>query len=370
MAFMHASAPIRSQDTLSLSADNNRPDRFAIIDTLRQAAPALGLGPQIIATLDALLSCLPAKRNHNRVFASNATIMLRRNGISDRTLRRHFAQLVEAGFLIRFDSPNGKRYSRHDSEMETVLRFGLDLSPLFAAYGRLRELAQEAAKAAAHNKYLRCRLRAALSELADDPRREQLHRVLRRKLTNEELEHWLHQLGPDVGSRAETRSEAHQMSGNNGQNVRHQQNSEKELKDKDADPTRNEPTAEIALSELVEICPQARAFLQDDIKSPADVVAHARQLAPMMGVEIACYEAAERKLGVMATALTIWGLLEKQDSILRIGAYFRAITIGPRSAAFCPWRLLDSLKRRKIKRHVVRGQFDGASFATHEAWCK
>lgn len=353
---MHASAPTRPQNTLVLSADNIRPDRFAIIDTLRQAGPALGLGPQIIATLDALLSCLPVKRSHNRVFASNATIMLRRNGISDRTLRRHFAQLVEAGFLIRFDSPNGKRYSRHDPEMGTVLRFGLDLSPLFAAYGRLRELAEDAAKAAARNKYLRCQLRAALSELTNDPRGAQLHRMLRRKLTNDELEHCLQQLGTEAGTHAEAPSETHEMSGNNGQNVRHQQSSKKELNDKGTKA--NAPEREIALSDLAEICPQASSFLQEDIRSPTDVVSHARQLAPMIGIEATCYEAAERKLGMLATALTIWGLLEKQDTILRIGAYFRAITIGPRSEGFCPWQLLDSLKRRNVTRQVVRGQFD------------
>ena len=138
MAFQHSSAPVRAWTEELLSADNTKPDRFTLIDTLRRAASSLDLSPSVIATVDALLSCLPPKREHDIVFASNATLVMRRNGISDRSLRRHLADLVTAGLLVRIDSPNGKRYSKRDPQMGTVIRFGLDLSPLFIAFGHLQ----------------------------------------------------------------------------------------------------------------------------------------------------------------------------------------------------------------------------------------
>ncbi len=46
------------------------------------------------------------------------------------TLRRHLAALVEAGLIVRRDSPNGKRYARRGPAGEPAAVFGFDLSPL------------------------------------------------------------------------------------------------------------------------------------------------------------------------------------------------------------------------------------------------
>ncbi|WP_054303020.1 plasmid replication protein RepC [Gemmobacter sp. LW-1] len=356
MAFRHASAPIRSQADFSLSADNPIPDRFAMIEALRRAAPALGLRPPVIATLDTLLSCLPPKRNHNRVFASNATLALRRNGVSDRTLRRHFAELIEAGFLLRIDSPNGKRYCKHDPEMGTVLRFGLDLSPLFNAYERLCSLARQVADQQAHLDYLRTKLRSTiascLAKQGETPLLEDARRVLRRKPSAEELGHWLSLLSAET-LQAESEEPAEELSASNGQNVRHHHSSKKELIDKKAAET--EPDTSV-LSEITQICPQAASFLQTSIRNAADITSHARQMAPMMGIERQCYERAEDKRGAMEVALTIWLLLEMQDRIHQLGAYFRSVMLGARSETFCPWQLLEKLRKRGGHQRIVRGQ--------------
>ena len=144
MAFRQAAASLGARNNEVLSADNAIPERHIIITTLRNAAPLMGLKASVIATLDAMLSCLPPKRNHHTVFASNLTLTFRRNGISDRTIRRHAAVLQELGLLIRRDSPNKKRFSRHNSHEGKSLRFGFDLSPLFE---RLQEIASHAAEA-------------------------------------------------------------------------------------------------------------------------------------------------------------------------------------------------------------------------------
>lgn len=361
MAFQHAAAPIRERTVEILSVDNTKPDRFTLIDTLRRAASALDLSPSVVATIDALLSCLPPKRDHDIVFASNATLVMRRNGISDRSLRRHLADLISAGLLVRIDSPNGKRYSKRDPQFGSVIRFGLDLSPLFAAFERLQALAQEQAIEAQRVDYLRTKLRLAIRAMTVDeaecPLIAEAERALRRKLTSDDLNNWLRLLSTTSGAegiaRFETTTAANMMSASNGQNVRHQQKSEKELIDK-AEPLELTHASgggeNINLDDLAESCPQATGFLLEKLRSPWDVIAHARRLAPMIGVDGPCYEAAEARHGPLGTALTIWGMLESLDRVQRPGAYFRAITSGKRSSMFNPWVLIDRLMRKSQRR--------------------
>ncbi|MFM7333454.1 MAG: plasmid replication protein RepC [Tabrizicola sp.] len=356
MAFEHATVPTGQRIRKVLSADNTKPDRFALMETLSHAASLLGIGPSVVATVDALLSCLPPKRNHDVVFASNATLVLRRNGISDRTLRRHLAELVGLGLMTRIDSPNGKRYSKRDPSMGTAMRFGLNLAPLFAAYDRLAALAQKRAAEIARANYLRTKLRCIVrhldhlncSDTADDARR-----ILRRQLTVDQLETWVAELESLVPQVKDITTEAplgpEEMSGNNGQNVRHHQNSKKENTDKtttEVGATEASHSQTVSLEQLAQACPEAASFLPAQLASPRDVIDHARRLAPMIGIDRVCYEKAESHLGPLGTALTIWGLMERQQQIFRFGAYFRSITSGVRRQSFDPWKLINHLVRQ------------------------
>ena len=64
------------------------------------------------------------------VFPSNEQLSLRAHGMPASTLRRHLAALVDAGLIIRRDSPNGKRYARKGRGGE--IRLGVRLRPLAA----------------------------------------------------------------------------------------------------------------------------------------------------------------------------------------------------------------------------------------------
>ena len=161
MAFTQATAPTGLQTSEILSADNSIPERHIVVGTLRNAAPRLGLSASVISTLDAMLSCLAPKRNHHTVFASNATLTFRRNGISDRTIRRHAATLQEIGLLVRRDSPNRKRFTKHSSHEGKALRFGFDLSPLFARLHEIAAMAAEVLREREQIDYLRAKIRAA-----------------------------------------------------------------------------------------------------------------------------------------------------------------------------------------------------------------
>ncbi len=362
MRFQHITAPLGSRSAEALPTTHTQADRFSLMEVVRKASTALGLKAPIIATLDALLSCLPPKRSHNFVFASNATIAFKRNGISDRTIRRHVAQLAEAGLLARSDSPNRKRFSKSDMSTGSVLRFGFDLSPLFKSYDQICAMAEDCAKQASHISYLRTKVRCAIARtivldgISIDA--ENALRALRRKLTAEELCSILNDLvsveknqGMDCSAEMSIDAE---MSATDGQNVRQHHNSKKELIDSDvAEKTEDSHQRhhQISIGSLVGACKEAASYLQHPVESLSDVIGHARTLAPMMGIDSTTYRAAEDRLGELRTAVTVWGLLQMQGKIRQLGAYFRAITTGKRSATFDPLAMINTL----VKQNRLQG---------------
>lgn len=358
MAFTQAAAPYGQREGGILSADNPPPERHIVIDLLRKAAPALGLKPPVVATLEAMLGCLAPKRTHNTVFASNATLAFRRNGISDRTLRRHVVQLIECGLLSRHDSPNRKRYTRHSRADGQSLRFGFDLTPLFSRLHDLARLAAEVVSQEERRTYLRCKLRAAVNQaLTQNPEdAHALHvlKLLRRKLTLSEYQSLLGTFeavaaeGSNDGHAADkaalphatpnTRAKPeHEMSANDGQIVRHHQRSIKEITEKEE---------ALSVDDLLTACPEAAQFSAEKITTVADVVAHARVLAPMIGIDQANYHAAQSRVGPVGAAITVWMMVQFHRRIRRAGAYFRSLTSGTRSAGFDPFRLARQLAAR------------------------
>ena len=187
MAFIPAAASFGERTKPILSADNAIPDRHIVIDLLRRAAQLIGLTPPVIATLDVMISCLPPKRAHHTVFASNATLTFRRNGISDLTIRRHVVILQDAGLLTRHDSPNRKRFTKANRHAGTILRFGFDLSPCTISCPKSPPFAAKATAEQEQIAYLRSKIRATANNLlVTDPEHtdatQALH-LLRRKLT-------------------------------------------------------------------------------------------------------------------------------------------------------------------------------------------
>ncbi|TXT42415.1 MAG: replication initiation protein RepC [Methylocystaceae bacterium] len=77
------------------------------------------------------------------VFPSNRELSIRAHGMAPATLRRHLASLVEAGLIIRRDSPNGKRFARRGQGGEIESAFGFDLTPLIARAAEIENLAEE-----------------------------------------------------------------------------------------------------------------------------------------------------------------------------------------------------------------------------------
>jgi replication initiation protein RepC len=356
MAFIKATAPNGLRTSEILSADNSIPERHIVVATLRNAAPRLGLSASVISTLDAMLSCLAPKRNHHTVFASNATLTFRRNGISDRTIRRHAATLQEIGLLIRRDSPNRKRFTKHNSHEGKALRFGFDLSPLFTRLHEIAALAADVLREREKIDYLRAKIRAAANaSLVHNPNDEMaanIFRVLRRKLSLHDCEHILSEL-PIAEVEAEATNDqtailTTTMTASDGQFVRHHHKSNKEHIDKERITLKKETThtaseAPITIPELLAACPEAAQFSLRRIETIHDVVAHARTLAPMIGITSQSYEAANDRLGPLRAAATVWAIMQFHDKIKAVGAYFRSITTGSKSEGYSPEKLIRRL---------------------------
>ena len=102
--------------------------KWRLFRALTEAKTPLGVTDRALSVLHALLSfhqetalTLPVadRRADDEdgegsagivVFPSNRELSIRAHGMAPATLRRHLACLVEAGLIIRRDSPNGKRY--------------------------------------------------------------------------------------------------------------------------------------------------------------------------------------------------------------------------------------------------------------------
>ncbi|MFZ3179763.1 MAG: plasmid replication protein RepC [Methylocystis silviterrae] len=135
--------------------------KWRLFRALTEAKGPLGITDRALSVLHALLSfhqetalTLPEAEAREGeegdspapgivVFPSNRELSIRAHGMAPATLRRHLASLVEAGLIIRRDSPNGKRFARRGQGGEIAEAFGFDLAPLIARAAEIENLAEE-----------------------------------------------------------------------------------------------------------------------------------------------------------------------------------------------------------------------------------
>ena len=112
--------PLALAHIASQMAAKHRPpeataNKWTVFQDLCTAKLRLALPERSLTVLEALLTFHPETVLTGAdpiVFPSNDRLALRAKGMAPTTMRRHLAVLVDAGVIIRRDSPNGKRFAR------------------------------------------------------------------------------------------------------------------------------------------------------------------------------------------------------------------------------------------------------------------
>ena len=110
-----ALAHIASQMAAKHRSPEAAANKWLVFQDLCAAKLRLGLPDRSLTVLEALLTFHPETvltGDDLIVFPSNDRLALRAKGMAHTTMRRYLALLVDAGIIIRRDSPNGKRFAR------------------------------------------------------------------------------------------------------------------------------------------------------------------------------------------------------------------------------------------------------------------
>lgn len=360
-------------------------DRWKLLRALTEARDAYQLSSRTIAVLEALLSFYPDKILDSSapliVFPSNHELSMRLRGMSAPTIRRHIALLVEIGFILRRDSPNGKRFVRRDSNGEIAMAFGFDLAPLVF---KASEIETQAEKNREENR-IRQQLRftitihlrdisktilAAFSENREgewgalyDQLQALSGRVERNgTLSNlKEREHALSILRRKVENLYLSNVSEPKMSGNEAENEHHIQNSNIESFDRIAHPTEQKthsPNSNLKtlsqkqdktprLNEILNQCPQIKTYAVHGIQNWKDLVVTAGHIRSMLGITVSAWHEACETMGEINAAVTIAAMLERSDKIHSAGGYLRKLTQKAENGQYCVQPVLRALSQTR-----------------------
>lgn len=227
-------------------------NKWEVLRELAAARVAFGLSDRDLTVLQALVSfhqatILGGNDSELIVHPSNKAICERLNGMPCSTMRRHLSNLVQTGFVVRRDSPNGKRYARRYGDEKVA--FGFDLSPLVRRFQEVCEAAETVRAAEERYKRLRATVSlmrrdlAGLAEYGRSLRPDQgvwdqfsdlavlMARDLRRKLEMEDLRRIEDALGSalDHARSLLDGCETENMSTNDAVSEQHYQNSNKDF---------------------------------------------------------------------------------------------------------------------------------------------
>jgi replication initiation protein RepC len=336
------------------------------------ARPRIGVSERALAVLNALISFYPETTLTGEddliVFPSNELLCLRTHGMPASTLRRQLAALVDAGLIVRRDSPNGKRYARKGRAGEIKLAFGFDLAPLVVRAEEFERMAQEIeaeirAIKLAKERITLCRrdiakmIAAGIEEgvptrgVGQGPASwEELHAVFRglvegvsRTAGREELESAAEALSgfaDDILNLLENQIKTTNTSANESPDERHKQNSnpnstiELEPSLRKGRAARAEPNPRTSaatertypLGMVLSACPDIVDYAKGGIANWRDFLATAAVVRPMLGISPSAWEEARTVMGEAEAAVVVACLLQRSSTIQSAGGYLRELT--------------------------------------------
>lgn len=360
-------------------------EKWKVFDNLRDAKVALGISDRALSVLNALLTFHQDTTLQLGsvliVFPSNRALTHRANGMSPSTLRRHLAALVQAGLVIRRDSPNGKRYARKGEGGSIEQAFGFDLSPLVARAAEFESLAEQA-RAERKARYL---LREEITVLRRDigktiamaleediagpwddllARFEVLNKTPPRTAEASLLEAIaadLRALWADVANILKSQLKTDSMNANESHSERHYQNSkpnplldseqgsQKELEETSTpEPeAKRPPIRAFSLSLVLQACPDIAMYTKggQGISTWRDLVTAAGVARSALGISPSAWEGACAVMGEEDAAIVIAAILQRSEMIVSAGGYLRNLTERAREGKFSIGPMVMALLR-------------------------
>jgi replication initiation protein RepC len=354
--------------------------KWQVFRAICTARPKLGVSERALAVLNALLSFHPetmlAGEEELIVFPSNQQLCLRTHGMPASTLRRLLVVLVDAGLIVRRDSPNGKRYARKGRGGEIKLAFGFDLAPLVVRADEFERLAEEIeaevrAVRLAKERITLCRrdiakmIATGIEENVPTERAgqgpaswQEVHVVFRglvegisRTARLEELEaaaEALSSLADDILNLLEVHVKTTNISANESQNERHKQNSNpnppidlepslqegRAAKPEPSLPLIVPPEKTYPLGMVLSACPDIVDYAKGGIGNWRDFLATAAVVRPMLGISPSAWEEAQTVMGETQAAIVLACLLQRSSAIQSAGGYLRELTRKARAGEF------------------------------------
>lgn len=357
--------------------------KWRLFRNLTEAKEAVGLTDRALSVLNALLTFHPETALTPGpdlvVFPSNRELSVRAHGMTPATLRRHLAALVEAGVVIRRDSPNGKRYARKGEGGQIEQAFGFDLSPLLARAAEFEALANQAREEgrarhllreeiSLHRRDIAKTVAAALEEglpgawaglgerlwqLGSMPPRSAASAAL------QPLADALRALRADVDKLLAEHTKTEILSSNESQLERHQQNSNTESPAESepgfresqgrTDETRSAPERTPAkaypLSMVLQACPDITMYARHGIVRWRDFLATADLVRSALGISPSAWAAAVEAMGEEEAAVTVAAILQRASMIKSPGGYLRDLTEKASAGRFSAWPMVLALHR-------------------------
>jgi len=391
-------AHVATQSRAESRAPEKVVHKWEVFRSICTAKARLGVSERALAVLDALLSFHPETTLSGEklvVWPSNRQLALRAHGMAPATLRRHIAGLVDAGLVVRRDSPNGKRYARKGEGGEIDQAFGFDLTPLVARAEEIESLAEDVRAADRALRLARERITICRRDIAKmiatgieegvATRREgrgpadwsEVHAHFRSIVDGiprngdlarlEGIAEELSTFADDVFMLLENHGKDENPSGDESQIERHIQNSnphpstelEPRFREVRAARAEIEPRAlkfadgAFPLGMVLSACPDIVDYARDGISDWRDFMATAAVVRPMLGISPSAWEEARGIIGEVQAAVVVAAILQRHDMIASAGGYLRALTRKAEEGSFSLgpmlMALIGSRKREKAR---------------------
>lgn len=374
-------AMMAAQASAKSCPDEAAAHKWKVFRHLTEAKDRIGVGDRALAVLSALLTFHPDTALTPGVdlvvFPSNRELSVRAHGPAPATLRRALSQLVEAGLVIRRDSPNGKRYARRGGAGEVAQVFGFDLTPLVVRSAEFERLAEEVRadtkarqllreEISLHRRDLSKMLAFAFDQalagpwraLADrfyglgamPPRSAELRLLnglaAELRLIRLDVDKWL---SDALNSADSTVSESHSETHHQNSKPNTLTESEPNLRDGRVDEvtlnpeTNRTPQRAYPLGMVLQACPDITLYARHGIASWSELATTADLVRRTLGVSPSAWEEAKSALGEEQAGVVIACILQKGTAINSAGAYLRKLTDLAKAGKFSLGPMLMAL---------------------------